>query len=148
MLDKKQSQALFLFDFKMTIFLICSQLMRHWLIELFHFLICFKFQMTAEWSTLSSWDTSYVVVRGSALMILSNGHCQLLMTSHCTLNLQGSCLLCKTSWTTTALCVCYQFLGKMPCWCWKLFPLLYNPFWTQIKKIAWICFLSNIISLF
>ena len=48
-----------------------SSSMRHWLIELFHFLICFKFQMTAEWSTLSSWETSYVVVRGSALMMFT-----------------------------------------------------------------------------
>ena len=39
-----------------------SSSMRHWLIELFHFLICFKFQMTAEWSTLSSWETSYGVI--------------------------------------------------------------------------------------
>ena len=43
-----------------------SSNIRHWLIELFHFLICFEFQLTAEWLTLSSWPTSYLVVTGSA----------------------------------------------------------------------------------
>ena len=32
----------------------------------------------------------------------------------------------------------------MHCWCSKLSPLLYDPFWTQIK-ITWMCFLSDII---
>ena len=40
-------------------------------------------QMIIEWSTLSSWLTSHVVVRGSALMMLSVSYCQLLMASHC-----------------------------------------------------------------
>ena len=38
--------------------------------------------------------------------LLSIGHCQLLMAGHYTPDLKGSCLLCKTSWTTTALYVC------------------------------------------
>ena len=38
--------------------------------------------------------------------LLSIGHCQLLMAGYYTPDLKGSCLLCKTSWTTTALYVC------------------------------------------
>ena len=37
--------------------------------------------MMIEWSTLSSSATSHVVVRGSALMILSIGHYQLPITN-------------------------------------------------------------------
>ena len=36
---------------------------------------------------------------------LAVGHCQLPVASHCAPHLEGSCLLCKTSWTTTALYV-------------------------------------------
>ena len=32
--------------------------------------------------------------------------CQLTMTGHCASHFQASCLLCKTSWTTTALHIC------------------------------------------
>ena len=71
----------------------------------FTFPICFKCQMTIELSMLSSLATSRVVVRESALMTALNCRCcQLLMASHCA-HLQGSHLLCKTSWTTTALYV-------------------------------------------
>ena len=38
-------------------------------------------------------------------MILLTSHCQLLMASHYASQLQGSHLLGKTSWTTTALYV-------------------------------------------
>ena len=71
-----------------------------YLSSFFIFLVCFKCWMTIAWLTLSS----HVVVRGSVLMSLSIGCCQLLMTIHCAPHLQGS-LLCKTSWTTTALYV-------------------------------------------
>ena len=37
-----------------------------------------------------------------------------------------------------------QFLGQMRCWGCELSPLLYNPFWMQIKKITRICFLSSV----
>ena len=71
----------------------------------FTFPICFKCWTTIEWSTLSSLAASYVAVRGLALMFLSNGCHQLPMASYCTPHLQGSCLLCKISWPTTALFV-------------------------------------------
>ena len=68
--------------------------------------ICFKCRMAVEWLMLSSLATSHVVVRGSALMIalswlLSTSNGQPLHSSSSKL-----CLLCKTSWTTTALFVC------------------------------------------
>ena len=40
--------------------------------------------MITEWSMLSSWATSHVVLREAVLMILSTGHCQLAMAGHCT----------------------------------------------------------------
>ena len=56
----------------------------------------FKCQTTIERSRLSSSATSCVVIRGSALMILSVGCCHLQMTGHSlACHLQGSCLLCK-----------------------------------------------------
>ena len=83
----------------------------------FTFPIFFKCWTTVEWLTLSFLASSRAVVRKSASMILSIGHCQLLMASHCAPHLQGSCLLYKTSWTTTVLSICYQFLGQICCWC-------------------------------
>ena len=44
-------------------FFIFGQLMRHLLTEFFTFLVCFKCQMTVEWSTVSSSATSSVVVK-------------------------------------------------------------------------------------
>ena len=56
------------------------------------------------------------------------------MVSHCAPHFQGSCLLCKTSWTTTALHVCSQLLGQMH-WCRELSLLLYDSFWAWIRKL-------------
>ena len=53
----------------MMIFLIFNQLMQHCF---FTFPICFKYQVTIEWSTLSSSASSHVVLRGAALMIALN----------------------------------------------------------------------------
>ena len=80
----------------------------------------FKCQTTIEWLTLSSLATSWVVVGGSVSIMLSVGRCQLLIAGHYTPHLQGSHLLCKTSWTTTALYINEQFLGQMCCWCCEL----------------------------
>ena len=85
----------------------------------FTFSICFYGQRRTEWSMRSSCTTSHVAVRGSASMMLSVGHCQLLTAGHWAPHPQGSCLLCKTSWTTTALCIHQQFLGQTCCWCWS-----------------------------
>ena len=60
------------------------------LLSFFIFPICFKFWTTIEGSTLSSLETSCVVVRRPVSMILLVGHCQLLMASHCDPHLQVS----------------------------------------------------------
>ena len=52
------------------------------LLSFFTFPIYFKRWMTAEWSTLSSWVTSHVVVRGSVWWWLSISHGQLPMAVH------------------------------------------------------------------
>ena len=51
--------------------------LRHPLTNLFHLPICFKCPIIRQWLVLSSLATSHVVVRGSASIILSIGHCQL-----------------------------------------------------------------------
>ena len=62
-------------------FFFFGQLRRHLLIELFHLSGLPQIQMTVEWSMLSSWATSHVVVRESVSVIAlnwslsaSNGH--------------------------------------------------------------------------
>ena len=62
-------------------FFFFGQLRRHLLIELFHLSSLPQIQMTVEWSMLSSWATSHVVVRESVSVIAlnwslsaSNGH--------------------------------------------------------------------------
>ena len=67
---------------KQQIFWFWGQLMRCPFIELFHLCNCFKFQMTVEWSTLSSLATFCGVLRGPALMMSLIGYCQLPMASH------------------------------------------------------------------
>ena len=61
------------------IFLICSQLIRHPLIKIFY--LSNLLQMTIEWLMLNSLAISCVVVRGSASVMLSVGHCQLPITT-------------------------------------------------------------------
>ena len=56
-------------------------------------------------------------------------------------------LLCRTSRATTALDRRHQLLGQVRCWWCELSPLLYNPFWTWIRKSLKFAFLSNIISI-
>ena len=84
-------------------FLNFDQFKMHPLIEVFH--LSNLLQMTIVLSMLSSLATSHVAVKESVLMILSIGHYQFMMASNYTLHLQGSCLLCRTPLTTTALCV-------------------------------------------
>ena len=116
------------------------------LLSFFTFPICFKCQTTTEWLTLSSWAISCIVFRGSASIILSVGHCQLPMVSHYGPHLQGSHLLCKTSRTTTALCLLAvpgpHVLLMLQVVSAALWPIL-----NSNKKTAQICFLSNSISI-
>ena len=90
---------------KMTIFFLkfsVSSWGTH-LLSFFTFPVCFRCWMTIEWSILSSLATSHIVIRGSASIKALNCHCQFPMAGHCISHLQGSHLLCKTSWNTTAL---------------------------------------------
>ena len=127
-------------------FLICSQLMRHPLISFFTFPIFFKCQMTTEWSTLSSWASFHVVVRGSALMIALNW---LLSTSDGQSLCSSSPKLSSPLQNFLNLHCTVHFLevpGPNGLVLWVV-STTYNPFWTWIKRIAQICFLSNIISI-
>ena len=82
---------------KRTTFLICGQLTRHLLIETFQ--LSNSFQMPNDNRMVSTElcgnFLKHVVVRGSALIILSIGRCQLPTAGHY-VHLQGSQLLCKT----------------------------------------------------
>ena len=92
-------------NFKMTIFLICSQSWGTHLSSFFTFLICFKCWMTIGWLTLSSSAVSCAVSRDQLRWLLSIGHRQLLVAGHCTLIFRGL-ISCKSSWITTELSVC------------------------------------------
>ena len=72
------------------------------LMSFFSFPICFKCQMTIQWLTLSSSATFLIAVREPASGMTLGWFCQLPMASQPP-QPQGSCLLFKTSWTTTAM---------------------------------------------
>ena len=107
---------------KWQFLLFFSQLLWHPLIELLHLSSLLKCQPTVQWSVLNSLATSAVVVRGSAVMILSLGHCQFLMAGQCARHLQGflsfaklvqlplPCMFVNSSWARcvvdTARCLC------------------------------------------
>ena len=111
--------------------LIFCQLMRHPFIKHFTFPICFKCQMTIKRSMLGSWATSCADVRGSAsvIVLLSTSDHRPLCSSSSRLSFISSDVL-----SHHALYVCGQFLGRMHHWWCKLSLLLYDPFWTQIRK--------------
>ena len=91
-----------------------------YLLIFFTFSICFKCQTTVEWSMVSSWGTSCVVVR-LASMILSIGCCQLPTANHCVLHLQGSRLpafYCIHLWRGIIYSVTYSSPGRQ-----RLFPI-------------------------
>ena len=100
----------------------------------FTFPICLKCQTTVGWTMLSSLATSYIAVRGSALMVVLTWSLSFLMADHYVPHFQGSCLLRKFSWTTAALFL-YQFLGQMRCWWCELFPLFYDSCWARIREL-------------
>ena len=91
--------------FKTITFFIFDQLMRQPFIELFHF--SNLLEMPNDHRMVNVEFFSNFSVRGSASMMalnrsLSTSYGQLYYTPH----LQGSCLLYRTSWTTTALYIC------------------------------------------
>ena len=122
--------------------LICSQLMRHQLIKLFH--LSNLLQMLndcVEWLTLSSLTISHVVVRGSASMVLS--------------------VAVNFQWPVTMFLIFKALVSfaKVLEYCMLVVPepnvllmlwLVSATLWFILnlnKKIIQICFLSNIISI-
>ena len=72
---------------------------------------------------------------------LSVGHCQLQMASHCAPHFQGSRLLCKTSYCTVHL---LAVPGPNALVMLQVVSTALRPILNSNKKMAWICFLSNI----
>ena len=104
-------------------------------LSFFTFSVCSRCQLTIEWPAVSSWTAS-VVVGGPASMVFSVGHCPLPVVGTCTRHLQGSCLLCKASWTTAAVrSLAVPGPKALYCWCRELSLVLYDQLWTQIKKL-------------
>ena len=116
---------------------ISSQLMRHPLIEFFH--LSNLLQMLNDSRVVNAVEcfsttltTSWVVVRGSVSMMALNWslspsdgwplHSSRLLSplQNC---LNHHCTVCSLA-----------ILSQMRCWCFKLSSLLYDPFWTQIRK--------------
>ena len=107
------------------------------LLSFFAFSICFKCWMTIEWLTLSSWATSHVVVRGSALMI----------ASHYAPHPQSSCHLCTNF--LNHHCTVYSLAVLRPN-ALLILEVVSTALWHILnsnKKIPQICFLLNIISI-
>ena len=77
----------------------------HSLPKHFTFQICFRCWATIEWLMFSSWATSHVVVT-SQLVTVNFPWAATMFIFY---------LVCKTSWTTTALYICKQLLGQMCC---------------------------------
>ena len=109
------------------------------LLSFFTFSICFKCQMTIEWSTLSSSATSHVVIKGSA-SVIALGCCQLLKAIHYAPHLQGS-RLCKTSCTTTIHLLAVPGPNALML---QVVSVALWPILNSNKKITQICFLSTV----
>ena len=116
------------------------------LLRFFIFPVYFKCWTTLEWITLSSLETSHVVIRGSASVMLSVGLCQLPVAIHCTPHLQSSHLLCKKLEPPLhgrfISCPGSNVLLMLWVVSAALLPIL-----SSNKKIGGNCFLSNTISI-
>ena len=113
------------------------------LLSFFTFPVCFKCQMTVEWSTLSSWAISHVVVRGSALMIaLSWLWSTFSGWPLCSLSSRLSSLLQNF---LNLYCTVHSLAVPWPkalLMLWVVSAALW-PILNSNKKIAWIHFLSS-----
>ena len=115
------------------------------LLSLFAFLICFKCWTIIDWWTLSS-ANSCVVLRGSTLMIAlswslstSNGWPLCFSSSRLLSPLQN---VLNYHYTVLLLAISQPNVLLMS---WVV-SIALQPILNSNKKIAWICFLSNIIS--
>ena len=78
-------------------FFLCSQLMRHPFIKLFHLSNLLQILKNCRMFDIELFSKSLVVVRGSTLIMLSIGCCHLATAGTCTPYVQGSHLLWKSS---------------------------------------------------
>ena len=120
------------------------------LLSFYTFPICFKCQMTVEWLTLCSSATSHTVVRGSASMILSVGHCQLLMAGHYANHSSSPRLLSPLQNFLNHHCTTVCSLAIPETNASLMFCVVAAILWPTLslkKKIAQICSMSNIISI-
>ena len=118
-----------------------------YLVNFFTFPICFKCQMTVEWSTLISLATSHIVVRGPTLM----------KALSCSLSTSNDCPLCSS--TSRHSSPLQSFLNHHCTGCVLAVPepnallrlqvvfAALLPILDSNKKIAQTFFLSNIIAL-
>ena len=117
---------------------IFGQLMRHPLVKLFHLSNLLQMPYHCRMVHVEFFDSfscsfkRFSFKYGSQFIIL-----KLIMASQYALHLQGSNLLCKTLWTTTALYSSLSVPGpKALLMLWVVSsPLLYNPFSTCIRKL-------------
>ena len=112
---------------------ICVSSWGTYLLSFFTLPICFKCFITIEWSMLSSWATSHVVVSRPALIMALSWS---LSTSDCLpLCLSSSRLSSPLQSFFNHHCTVHSLaMGQMHRWCCELSLLVYNPFWTQIRK--------------
>ena len=89
--------------FRTTTFSILGQLMRHPLIELSHLYNLLQMLNNRRMVDGEFWD-NFSFNQLWWWLSVSHHHCP--MAGHCAPHLQGSHLLCKTPWTTTALYIC------------------------------------------
>jgi len=116
------------------------------LLRFFIFPVYFKCWTTLEWITLSCLETSHVVIRGSASVMLSVGLCQLPVAIHCTPHLQGSRFLCKKLEPPLHSRFISSPGSNVLLMLWVVSAALL-PILSSNKKIGGNCFLSNIISI-
>ena len=118
-------------------------------IHLFSFVtfpICFKCQMTAEWSKLSSSATSHVVVRGSAFMMVSADHCRFPTAGHCAPHLQALVSFPELL-EPPPHCTFVTVPGPNALLMLRVISTALRTILNSNKEITRICFLSNIISI-
>ena len=130
---------------KMTILKISSQLMRHHLSSFFTFPICFKCLTTIEWSTIEFFgDFSYSCKRirfydGAQLVVVNLSATTLLIFKELIsfaklLETPLHCTFISNSWVKCIVCKLFANCCKLPL-------LLYDPFWTWIRKSLKFAFL-------
>ena len=123
-----------------------GQLMRHPLMSFSTFPNCFTCWTTVEWLTLSSLATSRVVVRGSAYMTALN--CSLSTSEGQPLHSSSSRLSSPLqNFLSHQYTVCLLVLGSNVLLTLQVISTVLRPIFNLNKKVTWICFLSNIISI-